>query len=154
MKQKPILKIKRYEYSHDGIFGYATFTDKNYRICLQSLENYGMHIPSGTYQGIKTHSPRFGVNLYLIPVDGRQGIRIHSANWGNELKGCIALGISRKENMITNSKRALSHFHALSKGQELIIIIEDEKNSRNFIKKVLRKIIRLVIERIRKTNQR
>ena len=48
-------------------------------------------IPIGTYQVKKTFSPKFQTDLFLVlNVEGRDGIRIHTANWMEELLGCIA----------------------------------------------------------------
>jgi hypothetical protein len=58
-------------------------------------------IPAGTYKAAWTFSPAFKRMMYLIlPVEGRSGIRIHSANmmgdkamgFRSHLNGCIALG--------------------------------------------------------------
>lgn len=58
-------------------------------------------IPVGTYKAAWTFSPAFKRMMYLIlPVDGRSGIRIHSANlmgdkamgFRSHLNGCIAMG--------------------------------------------------------------
>lgn len=50
-------------------------------------------IPKGSYKVVKTHSPRFKKDLYLVKdVPNRSGIRFHSANYSYQLNGCIALG--------------------------------------------------------------
>lgn len=55
-------------------------------------------IPKGTYKVITTMSPRFKKDMWLlVDVPGRDGIRIHSANYARELNGCIALGMSKSD---------------------------------------------------------
>jgi len=61
-------------------------------------------IPSGAYKCRWTKSPLFsvnaGVDVYtyeLMDVQDRGGIRIHSANYYTQLKGCIALGDAHKD---------------------------------------------------------
>lgn len=58
-------------------------------------------IPAGTYGSRWTYSPHLRRFAYLLgPVDGRAGIRVHSANLAGDkakgyraqLNGCIALG--------------------------------------------------------------
>lgn len=61
-------------------------------VCL-SLENYAKCIPGGEYPLSFESSPRFGDDCLSIGcVHNRTGIRIHAANWPDELEGCIAPG--------------------------------------------------------------
>lgn len=71
-------------------------------------------IPKGTYEVITTYSNRFKKDMWLLKdVEGRSGIRIHSANYSRQLQGCIALGSSvvdmDGDNTldITDSKKAI-----------------------------------------------
>ncbi len=51
-------------------------------------------IPAGEYDAKLTMSNRFKVLLWeILGVPDRSGIRIHAANYGHELAGCIALGM-------------------------------------------------------------
>lgn len=55
-------------------------------------------IPEGTYVCKWTHSPALGKETYEITgVPGRTGIRIHSANYFRQLKGCTAIGDAHKD---------------------------------------------------------
>lgn len=47
-------------------------------------------IPMGEYKMRCTMSPRFGRMMWEVDVPGRTGIRIHTANFARQLKGCIA----------------------------------------------------------------
>lgn len=63
-------------------------------------------VPAGTYQLIPYLSPKHGstwclhnpgLNIYGmgdIPLGGRSYVEIHSANWAEQLEGCIALGMT------------------------------------------------------------
>jgi hypothetical protein len=94
-------------------------------------------IPEGTYTCRFTFSPRFRRNLYLVlPVDGRTGIRFHSANFMGDaskglrcqLNGCIALGEKRgtisKQHVLLASMPAVSLLERYMNGEpfELEII--------------------------------
>lgn len=58
-----------------------------------TAENGTLRIPEGTYLCKWTLSPRLKKYTYEVTgVPGRKGIRIHSANFPRQLKGCIALG--------------------------------------------------------------
>lgn len=51
-------------------------------------------IPEGIYKVITTFSNRFKQNMWeVLNVPNRKGIRIHPANYVQQLEGCIALGI-------------------------------------------------------------
>lgn len=55
-------------------------------------------IPSGRYLCKWTYSPSFKKFTYEVTgVTGRLGIRIHSANFYTQLRGCIALGSALKD---------------------------------------------------------
>jgi hypothetical protein len=49
-------------------------------------------IPPGTYSVAFTPSPKFNRDmLEVLNVPGRNGIRIHAANYAHELEGCISV---------------------------------------------------------------
>lgn len=55
-------------------------------------------IPLGVYDCEMTYSNAFKKPLYLIKdVPNRAGVRIHSANYVTQLRGCIALGAYHKD---------------------------------------------------------
>jgi len=58
---------------------------------LYAVENTKLIIPVGSYICRYTLSPRLKKYTYeVMRVPGRTGIRIHSANFGRQLLGCIA----------------------------------------------------------------
>lgn len=55
-------------------------------------------IPKGVYNIITTYSPKYKRNMWLVrDVEGRSGVRIHSANYFYDIEGCIALGAEFKD---------------------------------------------------------
>jgi uncharacterized protein DUF5675 len=99
-------------------------------------------IPCGAYVAAPYMSPTKGAVYLLQGVEGRSMIEIHSANfggdvnkgWQSQLLGCIALGLSQAqlENMydrlqqaVLNSRSALSQFLAATKGQPILLSIQN-----------------------------
>lgn len=133
--------LTRKETSDQGTFG--TITAEGLTLFTGELpwrnnDNNFSCIPAGTYKASFTYSPRFKRKMYLIePVDGRTGIRIHSANrvgdkakgFVAELLGCIALG--EKLGWINNQKAilvsgpAVRRFETLMKNETFILEVID-----------------------------
>jgi hypothetical protein len=79
----------------------------NIRECF-ALENRERAVAEGCYPILITWSNRFKRFLpLLMSVKGRTGIRIHAANWPQELEGCIAPGMIEGDDFIGNSVLAL-----------------------------------------------
>jgi len=110
----------RYESTSDGCFGVMTFG----HLILQTVEqpwlnNEPFHscIPAGTYTLEPHNSPKHPnvwalVNLNLgISHEPREGYRddclIHVGNFVHDVEGCIAVGLHRSGDMVTNSKDAI-----------------------------------------------
>lgn len=81
------------------------------------------NVPAGIYPLVFEYSPRFKQNLYeLKNVPNRSECKIHSANYWNQLNGCIAPGLRLKDMNgdgyfdVTNSKAKLAAFHQALKG--------------------------------------
>jgi len=56
------------------------------------------NIPAGIYPLRLTYSPKFRRKMWLVDdVPNRSGIRIHPANYWNQLNGCIAPGLKLKD---------------------------------------------------------
>lgn len=83
-------------------------------------------VPTGTYRLVRHDSeshPRsfalvneeFGVYHLEVPPgkQGRTVCLIHVANFVQELRGCIALGMERSNEALLQSKRAIDQFYAL-----------------------------------------
>lgn len=99
-----------------------------------SLESAARAIPEGRYEVTITHSPRFKRLMPLINVPHRIGIRIHPANWPEELEGCIAPGETRAPDCVGSSRIAFAHLFrkiesALRESKCLITIKSEEKSN-------------------------
>ena len=98
-------------------------------------------INEGEYEVKKTFSPKFQENLFLVlNVDGRDGIRIHQANWMQQLHGCIAPVdwiINDKNKIFTglNSAESLQELHKFIGGNEFTLTIID--NEQELVKQKL-----------------
>jgi hypothetical protein len=55
--------------------------------------------PEGRYLVEWTYSPRFARNMFLINVDGWEGLRIHPANNVEQLLGCVSPCLRIVENV-------------------------------------------------------
>lgn len=92
--------------------------NSNKRDDKKTAINESCCIPIGTYKVKKTFSPKFQQDLFLVlDVDGRDGIRIHTANWMEELQGCIA-----PVDLITNKNDKPSGFHGSNSAKSLQIL--------------------------------
>lgn len=88
-------------------------------------------IPTGTYKVKYTFSLKFLKYTYEIQnVPSRSGVRIHSANYFSDLRGCIALGNSfgdiNKDGLpdVLNSKIAIKAFETLMDKKDFTLIIK------------------------------
>jgi hypothetical protein len=101
-----------------AIYGILTVTegDSVEFVCL-TIENKDKSFPAGKYSLKLEFSPRFKKDLWeLFGIPGRGEIKIHVANFWNQLEGCIGVGrISQDLNQdaildLGQSKIALEDF--------------------------------------------
>lgn len=94
-------------------------------------------IPEGEYLCKWTRSPRLstlaGQDVFtyeITGVPGRTGIRIHSANYFSELKGCIALGDTHKDinndghNDTLHSGNTVKQFNTILNARDFMLVIK------------------------------
>lgn len=125
-----IVKILRSETSKQGTFGrlfYPKFTCFTGELqWLKNAPNVSC-IPEWVYNGVWTYSNRFKRCMYsIIPVSGRDGIRIHSANFVGtksegllcQLNGCVTLG--EKLGYMNNQKAVLLSAPAVRKFESIM----------------------------------
>ena len=122
-----IATLTRTNKSNDGAFGNISLDVVPYK-CI-TLENLGLIIPAGVYQGLYRWSPDFQQIMPHIIVPGRTAIMAHWANWPKQLLGCVALGTEEdfKDDMVTESKDAWIGFVQAITDQPVLTwkIIED-----------------------------
>ena len=117
-----------------AIYGILTITegDNVIFVCL-TIENKPKSFPAATYPLKLEYSPRFKTDLWeLFGIKGRGEIKIHVANYWNQLDGCIGVGrISQDLNQdaildLGQSKIALEDFMVSMQDQKTaeITVIE------------------------------
>ena len=94
------LKRKRVGNYHN-LFGRLRITTNQGIFHFSTIESYVHKINAGVYKVKYTYSPRFKKEMLHIFVPNRAGIRIHSANRGIELQGCIAIGVANTDDEAT-----------------------------------------------------
>jgi hypothetical protein len=105
--KKERITLTRTSEKDDTIHGHLSIhSDNGNATYLNTIENRTKKIDKGTYNLYREHSPKFDKWLWSIDVDDRTGIRIHPANHGKELKGCVAVGLYKYDNYIAESKKA------------------------------------------------
>jgi hypothetical protein len=111
--------------------GKPIFTCKSLERGWNNNERMISCVPKGRYTIKLEWSNRFGANLWeLKNVPNRSECKLHSANYWNQLNGCIALGLSLRdingdgEVDATSSRRAMKDFSkAMGNATEAEIII-------------------------------
>ena len=129
--------------NYNNLFGKLTITSKNHgKFYFNTIENNEKKIVSGTYDIGYTHSPRFGKETLIIKgVPKRYGLRIHAANRGSELEGCIGVGLYGKNKEISQqifySRQALGQLEAIlwhTNTMKYTITIKDIKDENTMVK--------------------
>ena len=79
----------------NSLFGTLEVITQNHgTLKFSTVENYEKRIEEGTYSVVYTLSPKFDrKTLEITGVTGRRGIRIHPANRGCDVSGCIGIGL-------------------------------------------------------------
>ena len=104
------LHLKRKIKTADALIG-DLFVDGVWNCFI--LENRHRAIKEGKFKVVITYSPRFKRYLPWIDVPGRQGIRIHAANYPAELEGCLAPGTMHDGDFVGNSRAAMQSLFTL-----------------------------------------
>ncbi len=125
--------LQRVSSETDRTFGVLHLPNRTFfTLELPWVDNHPFEscIPAGSYECLFTHSPHFEKKTYLLTgVKDRTAIRIHSANFPAELKGCIALGetmgILKNEKAILNSRKAVEEFQKLLEEKPFTLEILD-----------------------------
>ena len=65
-------------------------------------------IPTGTYKAFRRTSPSNGNVIELKDVPNRTFIQFHVANFPEDVKGCIGVGLSKEDGAVYESKKAMN----------------------------------------------
>ena len=112
-------KLVRLTSNASAVYGVLSIVegDKKLFTC-HTIENKKKIFPDGKYPVKFEHSPRFNTNLWeLYGIPGRSEIKIHSANYWDQLDGCIGVGLNLQDingdfiSDITESRKTLSKIH-------------------------------------------
>lgn len=131
----PEAVLQRTSSCMDGTWGKLTCTE--FKLELHTMERLWADnaqrvscIPAGRYLVEATLSKRFKRKMYcLVGVPDRAGIRIHPANWPDELEGCIALGTSTSRSadrkMLLNSRVGVTHLEQAFRMKPFYLTVRD-----------------------------
>jgi hypothetical protein len=130
---------------------------------FNTVENYETKIKEGQYILSWSWSPRFGKHkLEINGVPGRKGLRIHSSNFGRQLRGCVGLGtfgISEDiPQMVINSKLAVASLERMMmdkvNNKVIIKIIDNEEAPyRIASRKISSAISQIISDRVRRGHE-
>jgi hypothetical protein len=138
------VRLKRFFTDEKQTLGSLSFLNESEVFTCKALElgwdkniNNKSCIPNGNYSCRWTRSNRLsaaaGHDVFtyeVINVPSRAGIRIHAANYYNQLLGCIALGDAHKdlnadgELDLIHSGDTIKNFNAIMNGREFMLVIE------------------------------
>lgn len=127
------LKLTRSAFESYGVFGLLSNQVANEPVCM-TLEHafpqpggrYLPAVPSGTYTCQRRYSPEFGYDVFqIMDVPGHTYIEIHIGNFNSDTQGCICVGQSRIDKMITLSRLTFAKFMGLQNGvNQFTLIVE------------------------------
>lgn len=120
-----IITVNRKTQTEDGIFGELSIDQHPFK-CV-TLEKKSKAIGAGTYSVEFTYSPTFNRIMPLINVPGREGIRIHWANYPFQLEGCIAVGDKVDGDAIDDSRTTFNQlWNIINEEKTINIVVNDE----------------------------
>ena len=105
--------------SDDAMFGTMDFNGEKIGV---TMERTAVAIPEGTYSALKRFSPHLGMTVVGIDVPSRTDIEIHPANWPCQLEGCIAVGESKDNDALDNSRSAFDRMMATVPSEFTVIV--------------------------------
>jgi len=88
--------------NQNSLFGTLEVITQNHgTFKFSTVENYEKQIKAGKYNVVYTLSPKFDrKTLEITGVQSRRGIRIHPANRGCDVTGCVGIGLYTEEKEI------------------------------------------------------
>lgn len=110
-----LITLRRLDYTDKGVFGHLEWDGFD---CV-TLERTDTLIKEGTYSVRVDMSPHLGYKCPHLAVPDRDkaaggdaGIRIHIANWQDQLHGCIAVGENREGFAVEHSRDVFNQMMA------------------------------------------
>jgi len=102
--------------NQNSLFGTLDVISQNHgTLKFSTVENYEKKIKDGKYNVVYTLSPKFDrKTLEISGVQHRRGIRIHPANRGCDVTGCIGIGT-----YIQNDEIPVQIFYSRTSGEIL-----------------------------------
>lgn len=88
-------------------------------------------IPSGVYDVVKRHSPKYQEHLHILNVPGRDWILMHHGNFYSDILGCILPGTDHLDingdglKDVTSSKATMKKIMALVPNEFKLQIIDE-----------------------------
>jgi hypothetical protein len=127
--------VNRKRKTQDGIFGELSL-DTNAFTCF-TVEHLQDAIPAGIWDVTFDFSPHFNQTMPHIWVperdqaavargDANAGLRIHPANWPQQLLGCIAVGDKEEPDSVDNSRVTFNQLYKIIQGQTALKIKVNE----------------------------
>ena len=121
------LKLTRTQIGNsNSLFGKLEVITQNHGTLLFStIENYEKRIEEGKYIVVYTLSPKFDrKTLEITGVPNRRGIRIHPANRGCDVEGCIGIGL-----YVQTEEIPVQIFYSRTSGEILEAMIWRQKST-------------------------
>ncbi len=131
----PVWHLRRELEKGDAVWGRLYSDDDG--VNFWSIENSETLIPEGLHACVRDYYHRGDYPTFEIIVQGRDRLLFHSANYANELEGCIAPGKDRGETddgrlAVWNSKKAFNEFWEIVKDEEeFLLLIKDATEDSN-----------------------
>lgn len=122
MHNVTILRIRKSNHGTEGVLVFDDFKCFTLELPWRNNEKNISCIPAGTYDVTIRISPRFGRVYWVLKVEGRTYILIHSGNWAGDVEeglnthtnGCILLGTKRGylagQRAVLLSRKAIRQF--------------------------------------------
>ena len=123
------ITLERFCYHPEGTLGLLTVGEEEFYTVERSWEQNLPRIscvPEGEYEMKRRKSPKFGWCWEVKDVPNRTYILFHSANFPDELQGCIAPGMALMTDRIavSRSRDAMKEIEELTHEKECSLVIK------------------------------
>lgn len=122
--------IERLEYTQTATFGKMCINNKEFYTLEPTYTSTGavqkgMAIPEGSYRAIIRQTEKRKRHLYILNVEGRTNILVHTGNSHSDTRGCILVGKKRNGSFIFCSRKALDEILKEIGDKNIIITIKN-----------------------------